>query len=106
MKFRQAKVRRPLTSPNLQLPQQRTLSAPHRSAILALHPGGPARLTEPQEFSWEVVELLEPGLRLAYERRYEDTGLGINRSVLDAIPFDAAAPDHPGVLVTRLVTSR
>ena len=63
---------------------------PGGSFLLMTELGHPARLTEPQEFSREVIEPFEP--RLRRERRYEDTGFGIDRSLLDAIPFDAAAP--------------
>lgn len=61
-----------------------------------------ARLTEPQEFSWEVLELFEPELAPAYERRFEDTGRGIDASIADAIPYDRSRPWRPGVLVARL----
>jgi SAM-dependent methyltransferase len=60
-----------------------------------------ARLMEPQDFSWDVIGLFEPQLHLAYERRYEDAGRGIDRSVEDAVPYDETRPPHPGVLVAR-----
>jgi SAM-dependent methyltransferase len=60
------------------------------------------RLTEPQVFSWEVLELFEPELRPVYERRLEDTGRGIDASVADALPYDRSRPSRPGVLVARL----
>lgn len=63
------------------------------------------RLMEPQDFSWEVIRLFEPELRLVYERRYEDTGQGIDRSVEDAVPYDETAPSHPGVFVARFEKS-
>jgi SAM-dependent methyltransferase len=62
-----------------------------------------ARLTEPQVFSWEVLELFEPELEPVYERRFEDTGRGIDASVADAVPYDRSRPSRPGVLVARLI---
>jgi SAM-dependent methyltransferase len=59
------------------------------------------RLTEPQDFSWEVRDLFAPELELVYERRLEDTGRGIDQSVVDAVPYDDSIPLHPGVLVAR-----
>ncbi len=62
----------------------------------------PARLTEPQEFSWEVLELFAPELEPVYERRFEDGGRGFDLSVERAVPYDDSRPSHPGVLVARL----
>jgi SAM-dependent methyltransferase len=69
--------------------------------LLMTELGHPARLTEPQEFGWEVTDLFAPELELVYERRLEDTGHGIDRSVEDGIVYDEARPPHPGVLVAR-----
>ncbi len=75
------------------------------SLLVITELGHEARLTEPQEFSWEVTRLFEPQLRLVDERRYEDSGQGIDRSVALAVPYDDGAAPHPGVLVSRFVKS-
>jgi SAM-dependent methyltransferase len=73
---------------------------PRGTFLLITDVGHRARLTEPQVFSWDVVDLFGPELRLIYQRRYRDTGRGIDQSVADAdeLPDDELGP---GVLVAR-----
>lgn len=74
--------------------------APGGVFLLVTDVGHRARLTEPQEFSWDVIELFRPELRLVHHRRLRDTGQGIDRSVADS---QELGPEEagPGVLVAR-----
>ena len=76
--------------------------APSGTFLLFTELGHRARLTEPQVFSWEILELFAPELEPVYERRFEDSGGGIDLSVERAEPYDESRPPHPGVLVARL----
>jgi SAM-dependent methyltransferase len=70
--------------------------------LLATELNHRARLTEPQTFGWEVVELFAPPLELVEERRYEDSGAGIDRSLADAVPYRDPQGHRLGVLVAKL----
>jgi SAM-dependent methyltransferase len=61
-----------------------------------------ARLTEPQVFSWDVLDHFAPEMELVHERRIEDSGRGIDASVEEAVPYDDTRSPHPGVLLARL----
>ena len=74
---------------------------PDGTVILITDVGHRARVTEPQTFGWEVVDLFAPELRPQLVRRLRDTGAGIDQSVRDGLeltPVDRG----PGVLVARL----
>ena len=70
--------------------------------LLATELNHRARVMEPQTFGWEVLRLFEPAFEVVDERRYLDTGQGIDESVRQAIPYDDAAAGQPGVLVAQL----
>jgi SAM-dependent methyltransferase len=61
------------------------------------------RATEPQDFSWEVLDLFEPLLEIVERRDLEKSAVGVGGSVRNAVPFDHDNPvDRPGVLVVKL----
>lgn len=80
--------------------------------IRVLRPGGllliatelnhRARLTEPQTFGWEIVELFSPPLELLLEARLRDSGEGIDESLARREAYADPAGAEPGVLVTKL----
>ncbi len=80
--------------------------------IRVLRPGGllllatelnhRARLTEPQTFGWEVLDLFSPPLVVLQETRLEDSGEGFDRSLADAVPYREDEPRHKGVLLAKL----
>jgi SAM-dependent methyltransferase len=61
-----------------------------------------SRLTEPQTFGWEVVDLFSPPLDILALRRYEDLGAGIDESLAAAVPYAETGDARPGVLVAKL----
>lgn len=71
---------------------------PDGTVILLTDVGHRARVTEPQTFGWEVVDLFAPELQPRLIRRLRDTGAGIDQSVRDGIEL-APADRGPGVLV-------
>jgi SAM-dependent methyltransferase len=75
--------------------------APGGTLILLTDVGHRARITEPQTFGWEVVDLFAPELEPRLVRRLRDTGAGIDQSVRDGIEL-APADRGPGVLVATL----
>lgn len=73
---------------------------PGGTVIVITDVGHRARVTEPQTFGWDVVELFAPELEPRLIRRLRDTGRGIDQSVRDGL--ELSAEDHgPGVLVAR-----
>lgn len=75
--------------------------APGGIVVLLTDVGHRPRVTEPQTFGWEVVDLFGPELEPRLVRRLRDTGAGIDRSVRDGVEL-APADRGPGVLVARL----
>jgi hypothetical protein len=73
---------------------------PGGTLILLTDVGHRARVTEPQTFGWEVVDLFAPELQPRLIRRLRDTGAGIDQSVRDGIEL-APADRGAGVLVAR-----
>ncbi|MDX6666210.1 MAG: hypothetical protein QOG68_2416 [Solirubrobacteraceae bacterium] len=57
-----------------------------------------ARLTEPQIFSWEIVDAFSPPFEVLRQTRLADSGAGIDRSLAAAVPYGGGT----GVLVAKL----
>ena len=76
--------------------------------IRVLRPGGllliatelnhRARLTEPQTFSWEIIEAFVPPLEVLEETQLADSGAGMDQSLARAVPYGGG---H-GVLLAKL----
>ena len=78
---------------------------PGGTLIVLTDVGHRARVTEPQTFGWEVVDLFAPELQPRLLRRLRDTGAGIDQSVRDGIEL-APADRGAGVLVARFERAR
>ena len=65
------------------------------------------RWSEPQDFSFEVLDLFSPPLAIVDERRLASRTEGVYASVVDDVPWEqVAVAERPAVLVARLERPR
>jgi SAM-dependent methyltransferase len=72
--------------------------APGGLVLVATELNHRARLTEPQTFGWDVLELLSPPLELLKELRLADSGSGMDETLARPAPYR----NGEGVLVAKL----
>lgn len=58
--------------------------------------------TEPQEFSWDITDMLRPEFEVVEEKHYEKSDSGIYESVEQGVPFDHSdASKRCGIILVK-----